>query len=115
MPDQTNKTEQSADVGGQHERLVSCHAGSMYQNGLVLYEGARRDKRVFLAIIQNENLRFDMYCNDVDVIGLFQCRATLRRAENEYRGIRCYEIDNLNVMREVVRVIEAENRAAVCG
>ncbi len=102
---------------GQSEltSLVSCHAGSLYQNALVLYEKPDRDLRVFVAIINDKDLKFDIYCNDVNVVGLKNCNANLEYNDKKITDIRCYEIGNSNVMSEVIRVVESENKATSCS
>ena len=57
-------------AAGRLDEIVICRASSMYKDALVMYEKPGRKNRVFAVIITDDDLRFDIYCNDAKIINL---------------------------------------------
>ena len=94
----------------KHDMVVSCHAGSMYSDALVLYEKPERDKRVFAVVIADNDLRWERYCNDVQIKNLQDgCCVLVYNGQDQGR-FPCYKIDNKNVLADVRGVMDKRVR-----
>lgn len=89
----------------QVKQVVSCHAGSLTGNVLVLYEQGQKAKRVFGILIYDKKLIWDMYCKDLSISNFHEDRATVTGLGKSV-DLPCYEINSKNVLQESCKIAE---------
>lgn len=104
--DETKTNENSTTPASQLGRLVSCHAYSLYGNGLILYEKPNRDKRVFVAIISDEEKQWSAYCEDVDIIDYAYGKAVLQSHKVDLGECQCYKIIGDSKIKKAMCIID---------
>lgn len=103
---ENNDIKNSATPASMVERLVSCHAYSLYGNGLILYEKPNRDKRVFVIILSDEEKQWSAYCEDIDIIDYAYGKAVLQSNKVDLGECQCYEITGDSKIKKAMCTID---------